>query len=354
MANNRIFSSAVFTRPLCFLALLFLAEAAFGQVKPEYFPDDIDANVSSAQIRCMCKPGVRNKSRSRGLEISYDLVGGGTYTPESGGQQAPYSKFKRWQNLNVDLRVPVLNKPGLKFLVGYRYIAESVKFQSFGADHVETYQTLDRKLLQSNSLSFMFSKSLNENEYLLIRFRNSVNGNYSGLQLYNQRYNIHKALAMYGKKPNEDFEWGIGLNFSKGFRNRTSLLPFVLYNRNFNDKWAIESALPAFVFVRRNLNEKTLLLGGLEYSGQSYRLDVDGASPPLDYAYNHSEILASVQMERHISQWIWLNIKVGYQYNLSSDFESKSAASPEFKVEPSHAPFIRIGLFLSPPEHLIK
>ena len=78
------------------------------------------------------------------------------------------------------------------------------------------------------------------------------------------------------------------------------------------------------------------------------------AAQPLDYAYNHSEILASVQMERQLSQWLWLNIKAGYQYNLSSDFESKSAESPEFRVEPSHAPFIRIGLFLSPPAHMIK
>lgn len=336
------------------LALIFIVETGYSQVKPDYFPDDIDGNFGSEQIRCFCKPGVRNKSRSKGVEISYNLVGSGTYEPESETLQSPFSKFKQWQNLTVSLQIPVLNKPGLKMLLGYRYIAESVDFSHFSVDNKETFQALDNKLLNSNSLSAMFSKSLNDKEYILFRLRNSSNGNYSGLKLFNPRYNIHKALAMYGKKLNDDFEWGVGLNFSTGFRRRISLLPFVMYNRNFNDKWAIESALPAFVFIRRNLNLKTILLGGLEYNGQSYRLDVERDVMPLDYAFNHSEILASVQMERQLSEWIWLNLKIGYQYNLSSDFEGKTLVSPAFKVEPTNAPFLQIGLFLSPPAHMLK
>ncbi len=336
------------------LALACTAETVYCQTRPDYFPDDVDNQISSAQIRCHCKPGVRNKSRSKGLEISYNLVGSGTYEPETDNQQAPFSKYKQWQAWRISVNAPILNKPGLKLLVGYRYVGESANFSSFGFNNPETFQALDEKLLQSNSLSILFNKSLNEKQYLLVRLRNSANGNYSGLKLYNQRYNIHKLLAMYGVKPNEDFEWGLGLNFSTGFRRRISLLPFIMYNRNFNDKWAIESALPAFVYIRRNLNEKTLLLGGFEYSGQSYRLDVKKDITHLDYAFNHSEILASVQMERQIVDWIWMNLKVGYQYNLSSDFQSKSADSPAFQVEPTNAPFFQIGLFLSPPKHLVK
>ncbi len=334
--------------------LLFAARPVYGQVKPDYFPDDVDANISSAAIRCYCKPGVRNKSRSKGLEIAYMRTGSGTYEPESDGQQTPYSSFKNWQGLTASLQAPVLNKPGIKLLVGYRYIAETVAFERIGANHQETFQSIDGKLLNSHSLSLMFSKSLNETEYLLLRLRNSANGNYRGLRLYDRRFNIHKVLAMYGKKPHEDLEWGLGLNFSYGFRNRVSLLPFVLYNRNFNEKWAIESALPAFIFVRRNLTMKTLLLGGVEYSGQSYRIDVNPAPAPLDYAYNHAEILASVQLEQQLGEWLWLNFKVGYQHNLSSDFEDKNGLSPDFKVEPTNALFVHIGLFLSPPAHLVK
>lgn len=324
------------------------------QVKPEYFPDDVDANMSSAQIRCYCKPGVRNKSRSKGLEVIYNFVGKGTYEPESESFPAPYSTYMNWQSWRVTLKVPILNRPGLKLLAGYRYVSESFAFDHIGDNYRETFQTMDRKIMQSNSLDIMGTKSFNEKHYLVFRLRNSSNGNYSGVQLYNKRYNIFKVLAMYGLKPNEDFEWGVGLNLSHGFRQRTSLLPFILYNRNFNDKWAVESALPAFIFIRRNINMSTLLLAGLEYNSQSYRLDIAHDTAPLDYAYNHAELIASIQMERQIAPWVWANLKLGYQYNLSSDFESKSHNSAAFRVEPTNAVFLHVGIFLSPPERYVK
>lgn len=326
-----------------------------GQVKPDYFPEDVDSNAGNAEIRCFCKPGVRDKSRSKGLEISYGIVGKGHYLPEEKPFTPPFSAYTRWQNLEVDLKAPIINRPGWKALIGYRYITESARFRAFGADYRETFVTLDQKRLKSNTLSLLLSKIIDEKHYFILRLRNSANGNYSGLQFFNPRYNILKAAAMFGIKRHEDFEWGIGLNYSSGFRNRFTLLPFLLYNRNFNRKWGIESAFPAFVFVRYNLTPLTIALAGVEYSSHSYRLAVDaGQAEVFDYAYNHSEILASVRLERQIVPWIWTQIKVGYQYNLSSDFEAKNSISPAFQVEPTNAPFLNISLFLSPPDKMIK
>ncbi len=339
-----------------FLPVLMLCACTlFSQSRPEYFPDDVDANISVAEIRCFCKPGVRNKSRSKGLELSYNLVGRGSYKPESHSSSGPLSKYTNLQSFRFSLKAPILNKPGIKLLAGYRYVTESFAFSQYGPDFRETFEAMDSRRFNSHSLDVLFTKSFDEKKYFSLRIRNSCNGNYSGVVLFNDRYNIYKALALFGVKRDEDKEWGFGVNFSTGFRRRTSILPFILYNRNFNPKWAIESALPAFVFVRHNLAGSTLLLGGIEYNGQSYRLDVDQNTPaPLDYAFNHSEILASVQLEQQVSGWIWVNLKVGYQYNLSSDFESKNLNSEAFKVEPTNAPFLRIGLFLSPPAHFVK
>jgi len=336
-------------------ALMLSAGALFAQTKPDYFPDDVDANISVAEIRCFCKPGVRNKSRAKGLELSYQLVGRGTYKPESHSMSGPLSKYTSLQSLRFSLKVPILNKPGLKLLAGYRYVSESFAFSQFGSDFRETFEAMDQRHFKSNSIDLLFTKSIDEKRYFTFRMRNSCNGNYSGQVLFNHRYNIYKGLALFGIKRNEDHEWGFGVNFSTGFRRRTSILPFILYNRNFNPKWAIESALPAFVFMRYNLSPQTLALGGVEYNGQSYRLDVDqNTAAPLDYAFNHSEILASLQLEQQVSGWIWVNLKFGYQYNLSSDFESKNSNSEAFRVEPTNAPFIQVGVFLSPPKHFVK
>lgn len=345
----------VINKLLFCLNVLLTPALLVGQVKPDFFPEDVDSNKGNAEIRCFCKPGVRDKTRSKGLEISYGLVGKGHYRPEENYFPPPFSSYARWQNLEIDLKAPLINRPGWKALVGYRYIAESVQFSAFGADYRETFETLDKKRLNSNTVSLLLTKVFDEKHYFILRLRNSANGNYSGLQIFNNRYNIVKGLAMVGFKRHEDFEWGAGLNYSSGFRNRFTLLPFVMYNRNFNRKWAIESALPAFVFIRRNINPKTMALAGFEYSSQSYRLTVDNnLAAPYDYAYNHSEILTSVRIERQIVPWIWAQVKVGYQYNLSSDFESKSANSPAFQAEPTNAPFLDISLFLSPPDKMIK
>ncbi len=129
-----------------------------------------------------------------------------------------------------------------------------------------------------------------------------------------------------------------------------NLLPFFVYNRTFNSRWGVEAALPGFVFSRLNINQNNILLAGIEYDSKSYRMNVEDASNgPLDYAMNHSEFLTSVELEHLFASWIWASVKAGYQMNFSSDFESKSLFTTDFKVEPTNAMFFRVSLFLSPP-----
>lgn len=335
---------------MCAIGLSCLyALASNAQVTPVLPPD------GNAGVRCFCKPGIRGKARSRGISLSYGLIGRGYYQPENTYFPPPFSAYTRWQNLEFDLKAPLVNRPAWKVLIGYRYHAESVRFNAFGADYRETFQTLDQKRLKSNTVNVMVSKIIDDKRYLVLRLGNSANGNYNGLKWFDSRYNILKASALYGVKAHEDFEWGVGLNFSSGFRNRFMLLPFVVYNRNFNRKWAIESALPAFVFVRRNINARMIALSGLEYKSYSFRLKVDASqSTAYDYAYNQSAILASIRLERQIVPWVWTQIKAGYQYNLRSDFRSRNETSPAFQVDPTSAPFLNISLFLSPPDKRIK
>ncbi|MBK8501526.1 MAG: hypothetical protein IPL46_04565 [Saprospiraceae bacterium] len=168
------------------------------------------------------------------------------------------------------------------------------------------------------------------------------------------QYAIYKGLAFYGIKPNENLEWGFGLNLSTGFR-RSTILPFFLYNRNFNDRWGLESALPAYIFGRLNLGRKSIMLLGAEYSSGSYRLGVNSSNKSLlDYALNHSEIIGSLRLEQQLSSWLWANVKVGYQLNFSTDFDSKAINTSSFQVEPADGFFFRIGAFISPPDDVFR
>lgn len=327
---------------------LMLAEALFSQIKPDFFPEDI--NASEATPRCYCTPGVRNKSRSKGLEFNYTVIGDGTFKDEEGSLTQAPPRFSSWTALEVDLKAPVINREGFKFLLGYKYSSEAIRLNDFGGDFPETFKALDATTLKSSSISAIVTKPLNELHYLGFRFRYSSNGNFDGIMNFDPRFAIYKGLAIFGFKKSDDFEWGVGLNFSKSFR-RTNILPFLVYNRNFYNSWGIETAFPGYLFGRYNLNDQSIILFGMEYSSDSYRFDLTTRDNEVyDFAFNHSELLTLMRLEQRFAPWVWGNLRFGYQMNFSTDFESKSPVTPEFMVDPSNGLFFEIGIFISPPD----
>ncbi|HFA51292.1 MAG TPA: hypothetical protein ENJ95_19945 [Bacteroidetes bacterium] len=330
------------------LPLLMLGDFLFGQVKPDIFPEDI-GTPGEQVVRCYCKPGVRNKSRSKGLELVYATRGGGTFESEDESIVAPFSRYKNWQRFELDLKAPVIRKEGFKLLLGYKYSAELFDFSNIGNDFPETFQELDRVTLKTSNLSVIVNRPLNESKYLAFRFRYSANGAYGGALNFASRNAIYKLTGVFGIKKSEDFEWGFGINFSKSFR-QPNILPFVLYNRNFHNNWGLEAAFPGYVYVRYNLGPKTIFLVGTEYESKSYRMSVPLANDEqLDYALNHSELLGLLRMEQQVAPWVWANMRVGYQMNFSTDFEAKAANTNAFLVEPTNSVFFEVGIFISPP-----
>jgi hypothetical protein len=335
-------------RIIFFLLCLLPAQALFGQAKPNFFPEDISHEV--LEIRCYCKPGVRNKSRAKGLEISYTWLGGGTFREEEGILTPPLTEYGHWQRIDFDIKAPVINKDHLKVLLGYKHHTESFAINTLGADFTETFRELGATNLKNNNLSLIVSKPLNETKYLAFRVVYALNGNYSGLFGFGNEYAVYKALGLFGIKSSEDFEWGFGASFSRTFR-RASILPFLLYNRNFGNRWGVESVFPAYIYLRHNLKPGTILLLGTEYNSDSYRMKVNVPNnDELDYALNHSEIIGTVQLEQQISPWVWANAKVGFQMNFRTDFESKALTTTPFNVEPTNGLFLQFGVFISPPD----
>lgn len=326
-----------------------MAEVLSAQIKPELFPEDIA--VGDTPVRCYCKPGVRNKSRSKGLQISYASIAEGDFKDEEGFLTSEPSHFNRWTRFEFDIKAPIINRDGFKLLIGAKRITERFNINRFGQDYTDAFQALDAAKLKNTSLSAIVTKPLNEKNYIGVRFRYNANGNYGGLMDFDEIYGVYKVLAAFGIKKHEDFEWGFGLNFSKSFR-RTNLLPFIIYNRNFRNSWGIETAFPGYFFGRYNFNPKSILLFGAEYGSDSYRMTFSNEADEFkDYAFNHSELRYLLRLEQQFAPWVWGNLRFGYQMNFSTDFESKNLAAPEFMVDPSNGLFFEIGIFVSPPDH---
>lgn len=336
-----------------FILLLLFGNSTFSQIKPSLFPEDLLKNEIEA--RCYCSPGVYNKSKSRGIALSYGWMDGGTFNEQDFPFTNQLSKYDRLESLEFKLKAPVLLKENFKLLVGYQHFSENFSFNNIGLDFNPVFNELNNERLKSNSLSLIISKPINETKYLAFRFKYTASGDYNNLFSFNEKYAIYKFLGLYALKPNENLEWGVGLAVSKSFR-RNNVLPFILFNKNFNKKWGIESVLPAMISVRYNLNPSNIVLAGIEYNSESYRIDINETSNPtlLDYAYNHSEVILSGRIEHRFFPWVWGSLKIGYQFNFSSEFEAKNISTDEFNTNPTGAPFFNFSIFISPPGDKIE
>lgn len=326
---------------------LLMVSLLHGQIKPNFFPEDI--LTEDYEGKCYCKPGIENKSRSRGLSITYGQTNSASYIAD-GNTPAftdPLSVLNQLNQLEFKLKIPVLLKERTKILLSYKYYVEAYNFGTIGVDFPATFQALDEQSLKSNDYGIILSHALNEKNYLLFRYKYGTNGNYDGWTNFNSQFAIHSVLGMYGVKKTEDLEWGIGFFFTKSFR-QTSGLPFLLYNRNLNDKWGIEAMFPANVFLRHNMGKKSIMTAGVEYNSKSFRVQDTDAFMGIDYAFNHAEIMPSINLERHLTSWFWANIQLGYQVNFSSEFLDKTTLGIDFQADPGSGWFFNVGIFLSP------
>ena len=333
---------------------LILSNFLTAQIKPNFFPEDITA--TGVEQMCFCKPGVSNKSKSRGLELSYTWFAGSDYIAAI-DEQTRLSNFDKFQNFKFSIKVPVIYRGNTTLIVGYKFLSDYYDFDRIGDKFSEAFQAMDVNALKSNVFDVIVTHSLNETRYMAARLGYAANGNYSDWIKFDwlnfdKSYSIYKFLGLYAIKPNENFEWGFGITGSVSFR-RSSFVPFLVYNRTYNDRWGIESIFPGYVFARYNLSLSDILLAGVEYSSRSYRLEIDRPMREnLDYALNQSAIVLTTQLDHQFSSWVWATIKVGYRFNLDSEFLGKNDLTPSFDADISDAPFIQMGVFITPPDNV--
>lgn len=76
------------------------------------FPEDIES--STLNVKCLCQPGVDNKFRSRGLDISNQFLGNAIFQPEDQALQKPFSEQESLQGFIFKLRFPIINKESFR------------------------------------------------------------------------------------------------------------------------------------------------------------------------------------------------------------------------------------------------
>lgn len=338
-------------RTVFFIVLMAFVFTLDAQDLPQFMPEDIESE--SFEHKCLCSPGVFNKSRSRGLEVSFLHVFPDQLNEEDGFPLNDPLSVLSIQNLIINLRFPIINKEGFKIIGGVVYRPEHFDFKTIGADYKPIFEYINSERIKSNGFEGIITKSLNERHYTVMRLRLLYNGDYSGFIKFDDRYAVYGVSGLFGVKKHDHLEYGFGGVFVHSFR-RTTVLPFFLINQTFNDKWGLEAIVPALIRIRRNWSWEAISLLELRYNSRSYAIALDEPNGIQPYNFNHSEVRLALTLERQVHPWVWLEGQIGYQHNFSADFESQVDPRASFQVEPGSSPFFKVGIFVSPPDSFVR
>lgn len=311
-----------------------------------------------------CRPGVRNRSQSRGVLIRYEQQGGFNWGMANNRLEGAEQRVNSLEQLTVKFKVPVINQPGFKFLFGYEWDTEKYYFDGL-APIVEgtaptMWQLLDERRLKVTKLSAYLTKSFNEKYYASGRLRLSLSGDYDGLIDFGEDYRTYSGGLAFGKKVSEDEEWGAGLTFSSN-KARTVAIPFFIYNKTWNDRWGLESALPAQFNIRHNVgkNLRNAFLIGANFDSRFYAINSVGDRGRYEnfnrFFLRSNGIRAQVHYEHHLgSSWFWAFAQGGYYVPVNNRFNPLDDVDIDLQTDMGARPFLQIGVFVAPPKELIR
>lgn len=305
----------------------------------------------------LCKPGVENKAPSKGLQLEY----GWNTTNLLGTAVLPtlstISDIKDVDRIKAKLKIPILNKTGLKFLLGLEHFREGYQLTSWNINSRSAIESYEKRTLKSSRLSAYLIKSLDQKNYLAFQFAARYNGDYNGLINFNNNYAAYRFGGVWGLKINNRKEFGFGIAASIR-PDRWSVFPFLNYNQTFNDKWGIEATLPVKIALRRNFNDKNLALLGVNFASRDFALHAFGADLTSDenlYVLDRQELNFFVDIQSNAGGWIWVRLKTGYQLNTQMEFFHHTDRNTNFF--PTNAiggAFINFGIFIAPPKSYFK
>ncbi len=304
------------------------------------------------------QPGIQNGSPGRGLSIEYErqprfkLEGGGWGEQENGTNEVEAK-----ERFEAKAKIPFLLKDNWKVLGDVFYAFERYRFEGIEPASAYAFGPLDDAMLRRARLTGYLFRSLSDRTYLTIRAEVSSNGKYDKFVDLSSRYMVYRLAGGIGIKRNEDNEIAFGAMLTDNF-GRYTVLPFLIYNHNFNERWGTENLVPIRLKLRHNLNENNIISFAAEYWSSAYSLDVQPPSEaaPRDYIFKNASEQLFVEWETNkLSEWTWLAFRAGYSYNFDSKFiEPGTRNGGRIDAFPSSSVFMSATFFVAPPKDYLE
>jgi hypothetical protein len=287
--------------------------------------------------RRFCSPKIEGLSPSKLISIGYDYQMGynmsadtlnSIQTSPGGGfnLNAQDAQLLSSHGMRIGFNIPVIAKTNLVWQLGGNYWEQRYNFADPASLENPMLKTLSAYGLKTAGISTTLFKPLNDKYFLLFQGSADYSGNYTLKDMMPLNYLKYSAALIYGKRPSELKQWGVGL--ARTYRvGEINYIPVVLYNStDTQNKWGTEILFPARAHVRRTINSRNMLFAGYELEGQSYRMwntsSVDAYQMRDDeLEIRRGEIRLRMVYEFSLKEFIWMSIQAGYRINYRFDMD---------------------------------
>lgn len=291
--------------------------------------DQVDFADQSA--RRYCSPKIEGLSPAKLISIGYDYQGGyglgaGAFSNKaSDNSWSPDSvNVLNSRGLRLGFNIPVVSRTNLVWQMGANYWEQRYAIEGLNGEPVNSphplIQSLQQNGLRTLGVNTTLFKPLDDRRFLLFQGSADLNGDFSLPGLMPLKYLKYSAALIYGIRPNEKKQWGLGI--ARTYRvGELNYIPVFLFNwTDRSNKWGSEILFPARAHVRYTFNPRNMLFGGFELEGQSYRL-WDGPSyisynlRGEDLEIRRGEIRLRAMYEFSLKDFVWMSVQAGYRIN---------------------------------------
>jgi len=314
-------------------------------------------------------PGIKGFGLVRGLEVSYHSNSSFDLTSTSDFYGDSKAKISHNRIFKTKLKFPIFLKSKVKITGGFEYSDEEFHFDDNEYTPYPLYKSLNDKNLKSIGGSLYMIAQLRRNMFFMLRFNAKLKGDYWKEHIGNvSKYTFLKMeiSPIVGWKVNENKSWGLGVAYSYTFGDPL-IFPLVLYNHKFAEKWGIEALFPARIKLRYQASELCYINAKARLQGGSYSIHFDdpllGDFKTLEL--RRSDVNFSMELEKGITDWLWLSLEGGYRTNINFDVTNKnhpfslsgSKLTSENNTIDSYASgglFFNLSLFIVPSKKLLE
>lgn len=296
-----------------------------------------------AGAKRFCSPKIEGLSPAKLISLGYDYQGAynlsasnifkvedGTYAFDPNGQlivvsRGSQAKVNATYGVRAGFNIPVISKTNLVWQMGANYWnTQYVYDEPPTTESNLLHQTLSEHGMRTTGVNTTVFKPLDRKNFLLFQGSADLSGTY-GIELMPAQYLRYSAALIYGRRPTEKKQWGLGL--ARTYRvGEINYIPVVLYNStDALNKWGAEVLFPARAHVRRTINPRNMIFAGYELEGQSYRLWRDPASGVdlrnEDLEIRRGEARFRMVYEFSLKDFIWLSVQAGYRFQYRFDVD---------------------------------